>query len=372
MVNDLDEDVPPPHYFKDVCGRLGVNFPAIEKARETTQVELKNIRDCIEKADLKFTGSYEFIVFGSLGRQEVTSGSDVDWTLLVDGPSDLNHYAISQKISQRLEAEEFIEPGSSGLFGGLTSSHELVHNIGGFEDTNANMTRRLLLLLESVSVGTRFCRENVITTLLERYLKFGRGVERQQANKLKVPRFLLNDFVRLWRTFAVDYASKKWHQNDKKWGIRNSKLRFTRKMLFLKGLLLTLDCEFSDVEGNEEWPWNILPGSDYLNKPENRLMLGIQKLIELAPVEMFCRTCLMTDSLVNAEKALKAYNDFLAMIDDEEKRDHLSNIPFESAEDDEIFNSVRDKGKEFGAALNCVLFDNGGKLAELVKEYGVF
>lgn len=372
MVDDLDDDAPAPSFYQDLCSRLGENYPAIEKARTTTEKKLDDIRGCIEKEGISFSDSCEFIVFGSLGRQEFTSGSDVDWTYLVNGPSDLDHYAVSQKIFQSLEAGKFIEPGSSGLFGGLTSSHELVHNIGGFADTNANMTRRLLLLLESVSIQGSLGRESVISTLLERYLKYGRGVERQDSNELRVPRFLLNDFVRLWRTMAVDYASKKWHQNDKKWALRNSKLRFTRKMLFLKGLLLTLDCELCDTEGNKEWPWNLLPVKDYKSEPEERLKQGIKKLIELTPVEMFCRTCLMTNSVESAKVALKVYDDFLAMLDDKEIRDHLAEIPFDAAEEDKRFRSVREKGKEFSAALNGVLFENNGKLADLVMEYGVF
>lgn len=50
--------------------------------------------------------------------------------------------------------------------------------------------------------------------------------------KIGVPRFLLNDVVRYWRTITVDYQAKKWDELDETWGLRYLKLLVSRKLTF--------------------------------------------------------------------------------------------------------------------------------------------
>jgi predicted nucleotidyltransferase len=44
--------------------------------------------------------SYEtsVVVFGSLARDEFTDGSDIDWTLLIDGYADPQHLNVAREI----------------------------------------------------------------------------------------------------------------------------------------------------------------------------------------------------------------------------------------------------------------------------------
>ena len=97
------------------------------------------------------------VVFGSLARDEWTSGSDLDWTYLVDGQADPAHLLIRQRIDFAIEKQKgkFKPPGQTGTFGNMAFSHDMVHQIGGLHDTNRNMTQRILLLLESKAIGKR-------------------------------------------------------------------------------------------------------------------------------------------------------------------------------------------------------------------------
>jgi hypothetical protein len=91
-------------------------------------------------------------------RWECTSQSDTDWVVLVDGQVDEQHFRTYQNTRKALIEAGEIQPGTSGVFGGLAFSHDIVHRIGGEDDTNRNPTLRMLLLLESVSIGDDLVR----------------------------------------------------------------------------------------------------------------------------------------------------------------------------------------------------------------------
>src|SRR6202043_3288383 len=69
-------------------------------------------REELKKA-LKGLDSFDtsIVVFGSLARDEATTGSDTDWTLLVDGIADPEHADAAQEIHRRLEGIGAKRPG---------------------------------------------------------------------------------------------------------------------------------------------------------------------------------------------------------------------------------------------------------------------
>ena len=72
-------------------------------------------------------------------------------------------------------------------------------------------------------------RERVLRALLDRYV--GEDLLYHEPSKFFVPRFLLNDYVRYWRTMAVDSAQKR--RSRTKWALRElEKLRLSRKLIF--------------------------------------------------------------------------------------------------------------------------------------------
>ncbi len=66
-----------------ICRSVGQTFPAIAAARMDALKTEDRIRKSI--ADIRIAPDIGLVAFGSLARLEWTSGSDVDWTLLVDG-----------------------------------------------------------------------------------------------------------------------------------------------------------------------------------------------------------------------------------------------------------------------------------------------
>jgi predicted nucleotidyltransferase len=184
--------------------RLGADWSNLRQARINAEETLQAFTDAVKDAT---ASDASIVVFGSLARFELTSGSDIDWTLLLDGPSDPQHHHVSRKIASAVKDLTEKDVGREGTFGSLVSSHDLVNYIGGEGDTNSNTTRRNLLLLESRSIGNDDAYNRVKRNLLQRYLSEDSGLWRKTVTN-KIPHFLLNDIARYWRTMTVDYAYK--------------------------------------------------------------------------------------------------------------------------------------------------------------------
>jgi predicted nucleotidyltransferase len=157
--------------FDTLDAKHGNRWTAIRTARAEAAKRRDGLNAVLGNAAGEVRPDMNFVVFGSLSRGEWTSGSDIDWSLLVDGQTDPEDVRTAKRIEHLLIKQKWKEPGPSGLFGSLSFSHSLVHDIGGATDSHVNITRRVLMLLESTALGDGSVRDRVVRAILSRYLE---------------------------------------------------------------------------------------------------------------------------------------------------------------------------------------------------------
>jgi len=304
------------------------------------------------------------VVFGSLARGELTAGSDLDWTLLVDGRAHEAHHTGAHAIARIFDEENVKKPGPTGVFGNFAFSHPIVHQIGGQEDTNKNTTQRILLLLESVALGREDVHERVLRLVLSRYVEDDRGLRFSRKAK-RIPRFLLNDIVRYWRTVTVDFVYKQRERSDG-WALRNAKLRMSRKLIFVSGLLTCFGPELFADPG-ETWT-----GADgFADTP--RIVQFLLERTRVAPLQQLAEVALRPAiSLETARKVFDAYDDFIGVLADDEKRNRLQKLTFDEFGTDQLFKDVQRITGKFQDGLDKMFFEEDEVLKKLIRDYGVF
>jgi hypothetical protein len=321
----------------------GVEFAHLARAAEHTTQVLGERRAALAGLDLPAETS--IVVFGSCARDEMTEGSDDDWAVLVDREFHAYDPAVVSAVAlaQAHFADEGKRPGSQEVFGVPFDIRGLVDNIGLDDDTNRNLTRRMLLLLESRELAGNVHAE-CLDQVLARYLRFG-------VKNNRPPRFLLNDLVRYWRTICVDFEGKNpdGGGDDPKWVTRNAKLRTSRKLLFAGGLLPILLCHLrqADEMGVFLTSWLTAPPSDRL----------AAAFLHYEAVEEGVRT-------------FAAYDRWIAIMQDAGARGELKTLREATRDSSQLWNEIRSIGESLQRGLTALLFNTA--LAPLAPQYAIF
>lgn len=278
-----------------------------------------------QAASDRFAGATDCLIgiSGSFARREATQGSDVDLFFLATG-SEVSSVRDKQAVLRELLKADFNMklPAIGGVF------HEplpvdKIFEIGGLNDDNATLTRRMLLLLEGEWVFGDAGFHSVRRRLLEQYLHHRPGAD-------KICMFLLNDVIRYWRTICIDLEHKVRH-NNKARDIRLIKLRFSRMLLYASGVLAI--GEGYDLSSDEK-------------------LEGLQTLLGEYPIDRI-------RSVVGekAEPVLDLYADFLTALDTPAVRQAL-----EEDQESEYFIELSDKAGLFRDELHSLFeghFGNG-------------
>lgn len=347
--------------LEHLATRCTASFPSLLEARRSSEARLAALARELH-AEIRLPEHTSVVLLGSWGRAEVTSVSDLDWLLVDASPErapspeaiavpraqlaldpDMPGTPVAAHLDDlaAIMRRHGAEPGTQGTFGTSVHVAELAGRIGLDEDSNQNLTRRMLLILESVAATGaaehRAALERVVTTYVD-----GHGKD------FRPPRFLLNDLIRYWRTIAVDFEGKRREQEGAKWAIRNIKLRTARKVLFAGGLLPLLAC--SEMHADAMAPYLL----DQFSAPAT---------------DRIAHAFVAWDALDEGVRCLAAYDAVLGRLADADTRHRLASLEPEHAHDDSLFLELRQLGHELEAGLLALLFET--PLRDVVRRYSV-
>ncbi len=343
-----------------LAARLGCEWRHLTAAEEASRRERERLTRAIAG---RVPVDTSFVVFGSLARGEFTAGSDLDWTLLIDGRADRGHPTAVREIAGALTTAGVRGPGPSGVFGNLAFSHPILHQIGGQDDSNRNTTQRILLLLESLALGPADAHQRVVDLVLERYVQDDRGLLFGKGPQL-IPRVLLNDIARYWRTVTIDFVNKQ-NERDDGWALRNIKLRLSRKLIFVGGLLTCFAAELVGEDAGLREGGKVVP---------ERVTAFLRRSLQRRPLEALAHVCLRQGVQPATARAIfDSYDAFLAILDDKTQREALKRHTFDDLGDSTVFRRASHLARTFqDEGIHRLFFEDEPLLRELITRHGVF
>lgn len=256
------------------------------------------------------------VTSGSYARREPTTGSDLDFFVLVPSMvDDPSWMAAAEKEILKVVPKL---PSTGGAFATITPMDDLSRNIGGDADSNQNITRRMLFLLEGEHLTNEQKFLEIRRTILSQYV----DETREDHN---IAQYLLNDIIRYWRTMTVDYAFK-IKERGKAWAVRNIKLVFSRKLLYAGGL------------------FSVAMTAD---RSSARKLEILEELFAMPALERLQRICGEERTRV----LVRSYDRFLSAIDDPEVRGHLETLSKDERDEDAVFRDLKNEGYRFTREL---------------------
>ncbi len=292
---------------------------AIAKARTYSDRKLGELKALVGGA---VPADAVVVACGSFARREACAASDLDYFIIRrDGGAEAEP-GWAAALHGLLKGAVPVEPARGGPFAAIERLPDMVRNMGGQDDTNQRLTRRMLFLLEGEPLSGVDGFRDARRRLLDRYIapRVGDGM---------LPLFLLNDLIRYYRTIAVDYEFKTG-EADKPWGMRNLKLVFSRKLLYASGLFALGATRDGAAEAKVE---------------------RLEALLGLTPLDRMAEIC----GTAAVRPILDAYDHFLAELAKPGVRRHLELLT-RRERDDPVFRDLKDSGYGFTRDL-AALFE---------------
>ena len=161
----------------------------------------------------------------------------------------------------------------------------------------------------------------------------------------------MNDLVRYWRTIAVDFGTKRWHNDDE--NLRLAKLRITRKILFagpLATVLLT----------------------DQKIKTNDQLKRYLKKSLVAPPLAQIAKHVdLMSKKSQRAMKVLlQNYDQFIGILSGD-KRDVLKCTSGDSKSREELKGQCQVMGDNIQSSLEQIFYKDA-LFKNTFQKYAVF
>ncbi len=212
-----------------------------------------------------------------------------------------------------------IPPASEGAFGSVVVKDEMLHNIGGDDDSNRKITQRMLFLLEGEWLFNEPGLKKVRRKILERYIA-------SSMTDHQLALFLLNDIIRYYRTIAVDYEFKTVEgKAPKPWAIRNIKLIFSRKLLYASGL------------------FSVAMTAD---RSRDEKIAILERLFDMPVIDRMTDIC----GSPGMRPILLSYNRFIQKLEDKNVRERLNNLSRDDRSNP-LFREIKNEGHHFNQEL---------------------
>jgi predicted nucleotidyltransferase len=207
----------------------------LQNRRETAKSRLDQLKNNLEKADKLARGKACVYLTGSYGRGEASNHSDLDLFIVGRGTkksrvlTKLDEILIKAQLIEVTRNLKFQDFSGDGEYLQHYTVDDLVETLGTPDDDKTNtFTARLLLLLESRPLLEMEIYLELTSKVIGAYWEDYEGHQNDF-----VPAFLVNDILRLWRTFCVNYEArtkKEKETEDQKANrkLKNYKLKHSR------------------------------------------------------------------------------------------------------------------------------------------------
>lgn len=221
----------------------------IERRGEYSRQRLSELQEKLSAPHERWEDHACVYVIGSYGRLEASDESDLD--LFIGGRSRVVENSPERAFSRLEETRlmsRLIDVGRELKFPDFSgdgehlkhhAQHELIGNTGTTVDDSTNtLTARLLLLLESQCVLGAATHQAIVQAAIDEYWGDYGGHETDF-----VPGYLINDILRLWRTFCVNYEARTESaplEKKLQRKVKNYKLRHSRLLTCFSGLLFMM------------------------------------------------------------------------------------------------------------------------------------
>jgi predicted nucleotidyltransferase len=211
-IQRLSED-----YDTEIVSRYHSLQPNLVQSKE----KLRSLSGEMAVSSISAENTIETIaVAGSYARLEASALSDFDVLVVLNDDSD--QVRAHRTVLDFIASKGYPTPNPKGVFAQPVTVEKLRSVAGGTHEEYGDLSRRILLLLESRPVYKPDRYNSLMKALIDTYAS---DVVEQTGRKTKNFVFLLNDIIRYFRTICVNYQYTKEVTEWGKWPIRNIKLR---------------------------------------------------------------------------------------------------------------------------------------------------